>query len=291
MNELQELKINPGFRDIIPPLTAEEYEALRESLISEGCRDAIVVGKGLFDADGVIVDGHNRYAICKENGIPFRTLEKTFADENEAIIWIFSNQIARRNLSEVQCGRLALKLKDSIAARAKENCSLGGKGLANLPNLDTRKELAKIAGIGERTLAKIERVDREAPAVVREEMGKTISIDKAARINEALKLTPEQEREKEARRLVYEEKLNKINRESKMISKLENIMSAGIIDYEYIAEDCVDVYLKQMPLSIRHITETIDTAIGWLEKLKAIFIRRDAEFEKQGGLKKWVVGS
>ncbi|MDR1093796.1 MAG: hypothetical protein LBL66_06575 [Clostridiales bacterium] len=36
----------------------------------EGCRDAIIVW------DGVIVDG-NRYKICTEFGIPFRTLEKT----------------------------------------------------------------------------------------------------------------------------------------------------------------------------------------------------------------------
>jgi hypothetical protein len=55
MNELQELKINPRFQAAIPPLTAEEYDNLRESIFSEGCRDSLIVW------NGVIVDGHNRF--------------------------------------------------------------------------------------------------------------------------------------------------------------------------------------------------------------------------------------
>ena len=108
-----ELKINPRFRDAIPPLDAEEYENLRESIKSEGCRDAIIVW------GDVIVDGHNRYEICTDFDIPFRTFEKTFEDEDDAETWILRNQLGRRNLLDVERGRLALKLKDCIAARAR----------------------------------------------------------------------------------------------------------------------------------------------------------------------------
>ncbi|MDR1093287.1 MAG: hypothetical protein LBL66_03975, partial [Clostridiales bacterium] len=128
--------------------------------------------------------------------------------------------------------------------RARENQYRGVNQYslsANLPEaaspVDTRKELAKIAGLGERTLSKIEKVDLEAPAPIRDAMGKTISIDKAARLNTALKQTPENGRDAEARRLLLAElakKEAKIYREEKIVKKVFNIISAATMDYEYI---------------------------------------------------------
>ena len=273
MNELQELKINARFRDIIPPLNAEEYENLRESIKTEGCRDAIVVWQG------VIVDGHNRYGICTEHNIPFRTFEKTFEDEDDAAIWIMKNQICRRNLPDVERGRLALKLKDCIVARARKNQGTRNDLLANLPKsepINTRKELAKIAGIGERTIAKIEKVDSEAPAPIREAMGKEISIDKAARMNTVLKKTPEEEREAEARRLLaaeLAEREERIYREEKIVKKVFNIVSAATMDYEYITDECVEIYLKKSPIPPWDVANSIDDEIEWLKKIKEMVLR------------------
>jgi hypothetical protein len=120
MEEYMELRINNKFKDLIPPLDFEEYENLRESLKNEGCRDSIIVW------NGVIVDGHNRYELCKELRIPFNAFEKSFESEDDVLLWIMKNQLSRRNLCDVERGRLALKMKDIIAARARENCSLGG---------------------------------------------------------------------------------------------------------------------------------------------------------------------
>ena len=281
------LKINPKFRDIIPPLDAEEYENLRESLKTDGCRDAIIIW------DGVIIDGHNRHKICVENGIPFRTLEKSFADEDDAAIWIIQNQICRRNLSDLDKVRMAAKVKDCLAARAKENQILSGEiygksgmVLTDLSKpispINTRQEIAKITGVSEGTIAKIEKVNREAPAPIREAMGKAISIDKAARFTAVLKEVPEAERETEARRLLmaeYAEAEAKIYREEKMVNKLFNMISAAALDYEYISEDCVDVYIKQSPIPVWDIAKSIDGEIEWLLKLKEMVLRRGKELE------------
>jgi len=48
--------------------------------------------------------------------------------------------------------------KSIIQAEAKANMSAGGQGLANLPTLHTRQRLADIAGVGERTLSKGEKI-------------------------------------------------------------------------------------------------------------------------------------
>lgn len=89
-----ELTIDREFRDLIRPLMKDEYRHLEAALLSDGCQEPITVWKG------VIVDGHNRYEICTRLGIPFSTRERHFDNREEAIIWICSNQLARRNISD-----------------------------------------------------------------------------------------------------------------------------------------------------------------------------------------------
>lgn len=92
--KLPELTIDHEFRDLIRPLMKGEYRYLESSLLSEGCREPIIVWKG------VIIDGHNRYEICSRLGIPFVTRERYFDNREEAVIWICSNQLGRRNISD-----------------------------------------------------------------------------------------------------------------------------------------------------------------------------------------------
>ncbi len=88
------LKIDKGFQELIRPLFKNEYLQLEENLMSDGCREPIAVW------NDVIVDGHNRYKICTEHGIPFAVEEMSFSCREEAIAWICANQLGRRNLTE-----------------------------------------------------------------------------------------------------------------------------------------------------------------------------------------------
>ena len=115
-----DLIVEQEFKELIPPLSPDEYSGLEKSLIEEGCRDALIVW------NGVIVDGHNRYEICKEYGIEFKTIEKKFPDKDAAKVWIIENQFSRRNLPIFVRGELMLKLKPLIAAKAKENQQFHG---------------------------------------------------------------------------------------------------------------------------------------------------------------------
>ena len=99
MNEmLEQLKIDPEFEKVIPPLTKEEYHQLEENILDEG---RIMMPIAVWG--DIIVDGHNRYRIAREYGdIPFSTTQLTFANRHEAIAWICKNQLGRRNLSDEQ---------------------------------------------------------------------------------------------------------------------------------------------------------------------------------------------
>lgn len=149
-----QLRIDPEFKDIIPPLTDEEYKQLEENVKSEGCRDALVVW------NGIIIDGHNRYKICQENDIKFKTTEKQFEERNMVREWIIRNQFGRRNLSHMQKCELALKLKPAIQKKAKENKQMSGGAvpLKSAKPVDTRNELAKMAGVSGDTMSKAEKI-------------------------------------------------------------------------------------------------------------------------------------
>jgi hypothetical protein len=155
------LTIHPALRDALPPLDPEEMRALEESLLADGCRDPLVVWKGR----NILVEGHHRYQLCAKHGIPVDIIEKDFEDEDDAIIWILKNQLARRNLPAHLRARLALHLKPLIAERAKERQRGGQGGVllpANLPKANTREDVAALADLSPRTIDKVEIIEEYA---------------------------------------------------------------------------------------------------------------------------------
>jgi hypothetical protein len=90
--------ILPELKAYIPPLTGEETLLLEQSLLSEGCREALILWKQ--GVDYVLVDGHNRYALCQKHGLDFKVEVKEFADIEEVKGWMINNQLGKRNVTE-----------------------------------------------------------------------------------------------------------------------------------------------------------------------------------------------
>ena len=88
------LKIDKEFKTLIPPLSPKEYEQLEANIIADGCREPIVIW------NGYIIDGHNRYEICKKHHIGYKVKEMSFESRDEAVVWICTNQLGRRNIAE-----------------------------------------------------------------------------------------------------------------------------------------------------------------------------------------------
>lgn len=85
---------DPEFERFVPPLSPKERELLEESILRDGCRDAIVIW------NGIILDGYNRYAICVKHDLPFQVRNMQMDSRDEAIAWICTNQMGRRNITE-----------------------------------------------------------------------------------------------------------------------------------------------------------------------------------------------
>ena len=86
-----QITIDKEIQDLILPLTEEEYETLKENILKEGIRDALVVW------NGILLDGHHRYEIAKEYGLSYQTVEIELPDKEAAKEWVYKNQLGRRN--------------------------------------------------------------------------------------------------------------------------------------------------------------------------------------------------
>ena len=174
---MKELTIIDELKNLLPPLTEAEFTGLEESIVKDGCLSPLVVW------NDILVDGHHRYAICGKHQIPFAVKSVVLENLNEAKIWIWQHQGNRRNLTDFQRIEIALKLKDAIAAKAKERQRAAGgdrksDNAKSLPqnsseanmSKETRQELAEIADVSHDTLNRVEYILEHADEETKEKL-------------------------------------------------------------------------------------------------------------------------
>ncbi len=132
----------------LPPLSGEQFSSWESDILENGCSAPVIVNE-----DMILIDGHNRFRICEKHGLPYKMLVFSFAGLLEAKQWALDTQKGRRNLDKWELGKIALKLKPEIEARAKANqgTRIGPsvKSPKGYAPTDTRKEMAQAVGIGD----------------------------------------------------------------------------------------------------------------------------------------------
>lgn len=192
------ITIDSEFQSLIPALSAEEYGQLEENILHDGIRDALIVW------DGILLDGHNRYKIAQKHGLTFETQEMNFDSRADAERWVILNQFGRRNLSAYDRSILALRLKPIIAAQAKERQEAGINQYSlcqksDKPAIDTKKEIAKAAGVSHDTIAKVEKIETQAPPEI-----KAAVKSGEMSINQAYQATRREEKKAEVQKRIEE---------------------------------------------------------------------------------------
>jgi hypothetical protein len=190
--------VRDDLKAYIDPLTPEEYEALERSLLNEGCRDALVLWGDL------LVDGHNRHAICQKHGLPFETTQsKLFRNIDDVHLWMIEQHLGRRSVSDFQRGVLALRKREIMAQRkahtqqpeSSEPADTAAEAPAPADTLRTREDIAKAARLSSSQVVLIEKIQKQAaPEVVAALKSGTISINAAA----AVASLPEEEQREAA---------------------------------------------------------------------------------------------
>ncbi len=206
----------PEMAELLPPLTGEQLAALEADILKNGCYSPVIVNE-----DMVVIDGHNRQRLCEQHGLPYQMAVFSFEDMLEAKQWALDTQKGRRNLDKWELGKIALRLKPDIEARARANQqeyhgNQYDSGLsATLPEVhsdpvDTRKELADAVGLGERTMGKVMQIDEHAPPAVKEALDSgDLSIHQGYNITQQVRELPEEQRDEVAAQAVELAKVKK----------------------------------------------------------------------------------
>ncbi|MGJ7578910.1 plasmid replication/partition related protein [Variovorax sp. RHLX14] len=178
--------VNEDLQAYIDPLTPEEEEALERSILTEGCRDALVLW------GDVLVDGHNRYRICRKHDLPYQTVQNPrFRSIDDVHLWMIDQHLGRRSVSDFQRGVLALRKKEIVSERSvtlsKDVSGApfdGGVEVTPTAPLNSRESLAKAARLTNSQIVMIEKIQKlAAPEVVAAVRSGTISINAAAAVS------------------------------------------------------------------------------------------------------------
>jgi hypothetical protein len=183
----------------IDPLTPDEHAALERSLLAEGCRDALVLW------GDVLVDGHNRYGICQQHGLPFNTVQNpNFRSMEDVHLWMIDQHLGRRSVSDFQRGVLALRKREIVAERrARAQAEKAAEPAPEAPTgdapwegdapaaalaavlepkpLQSREDIARAARLSASQVGMIEKIQKQAaPEVVAAVRSGDISLNAAA---------------------------------------------------------------------------------------------------------------
>jgi hypothetical protein len=148
------------------------------------------------------VDGHNRYALCQQHGLPFETVQNTrFQTIEDVHLWMIDQHLGRRSVSDFQRGVLALRKKAIVAERrarflaapapqagstpasSGQNDSAGAPQVPPEDALNSRESLARAARLSSNQIVMIEKVHKQAaPEVVAALRAGSISLNAAAAV-------------------------------------------------------------------------------------------------------------
>lgn len=130
---LDEVKANitvlPELKSFIPSLQTSEYDRLETNIQKDGCRESLLIWQttqGIVDGSSndsplnVLIDGHNRYAICQKNNIDFKIMLREFPSLQAVRDFMIDNQLGRRNLTPEQTSYLrGLKYRNERQATGR----------------------------------------------------------------------------------------------------------------------------------------------------------------------------
>jgi hypothetical protein len=139
------VKIDAEFSNLIPEITVEEKDALKKSILEEGCRDPLVKW------GDILLDGHNRYEICTRHKVEFRTIRRKFDSRNQAKLWIINNQLGRRNLTREQSSNLR-GIRYELEKRKKGGQIPGSRVAQNEQSITTADKIGKETGVSAGTI-------------------------------------------------------------------------------------------------------------------------------------------
>lgn len=153
--------------NLFPLLEGAEYESLKADINKHGLRVPIVMDA----ATNTILDGRNRYRVCRELGIDY-TVDCKWYKGNEPYAYVYSLNAERRDLTPTQQAAIAVEFEVPLAAeaaerrRATQNNDAARAVVEIFPQQGKARDLAaEMTGANPRYVSDLKRIKETAPDV------------------------------------------------------------------------------------------------------------------------------
>ncbi len=194
--------IREDLKALIPALASEELTQLEENILKEGVRDPIIIWQS--GSSYVLVDGHNRFAICKKYSIDFPFKSMVFKDEDEVRDWMIKNQLGRRNLTQEQQSYLRGLRYLQEKGQGRRTDLTYGQNVQKSESVSTAERLAREYNVSDKTIIRdaqfaegLEVVGRDNPELKKEILSGTSKLSKSEvqKLSKGLRSTSESNEE------------------------------------------------------------------------------------------------
>lgn len=157
------LKVNPEYETLLPQLPPKEFEALKESIRTEGQHYPIVA-----NSEGVILDGHNRFKICKELNVEPRYEVRTFVHPLLEKRFVIEANLRRRHLTDFQRIEMAMPLLEIEKELAKGRMKVASNDATSIGKATAK--VAKQIAVSTATLERAKKIIEKAPEDVKKKV-------------------------------------------------------------------------------------------------------------------------
>jgi len=166
MVSVDEIIIDPEISSIFK-IDEKLLEQITQSIIKDGYDESqpVTLQKGT----NIVADGHTRLQAAKNAGLKkIPVVYKEFASREELILYCFTRQVVRRNLSNAEILMAAQMLPNTKRANGKGNAA---------------EELADKLGVSASTINQARLINSEAPEEIREEAQQIVEDVKEGKIS------------------------------------------------------------------------------------------------------------
>jgi hypothetical protein len=134
---------------------------LEQNIVKDGCRDSLVRWQGT----NKLIDGHNRYDICKKHNISFNIIDKQFTSLEEVLDWVDENQLSRRNLTDSQRKIILGRRYNSEKKKGFNGNQHTKVAKDNLSTTTTAEKIASISNLDEKTIRRYGKIATKFDAI------------------------------------------------------------------------------------------------------------------------------
>ena len=162
------LSVSPEYEKLVPLLTSEEYESLKESIKENGLWLPI-----LCNAEGIILDGHHRFRACIELKLKTKFALREFENELLEKKFVIECNLKRRQLNDFQKAELGIPLLEIEQKLAEKRQIEAGDNKPLAPDDAKGKSsqiVAKQIGVSGTTFERAKKIIEHAPEEIKKKL-------------------------------------------------------------------------------------------------------------------------